>query len=271
MIINKIEDLGLNQHQAFLFPPINMGSVSGNEIIKLCKSGYIDKDVAATLKYLYKFKCATLDYIVKDMEIADSNKFSKKIKELCKKRILNAFVMTDSKEEFSEKGLVFYTLDYGALVVLKACEDDDNIENWKASDTIMTGLKVKKSIMLIDLYRKIKPKAEYFKSYPMYLSFGARLRAKAVMSLRDGQAIDGKTGEFIIEIVCKDDLFDLSESRIEEKTMRYEQLLTTDGWKWAGFVEKPTLLVIGDSAKSLDDFKRRINNVNIEKIAYAVL
>lgn len=271
MVIKDIKDIRSGLVQSFRYAPINTGSVGGDTILRLCKSGFIDSDMAAIAKYLYKFRCAPISYIVRDLNIADQKKCQDKLNKLVAKRVFNSFVLSETRDEYSEDGLVFYTIDYGALTLLRAIEEDDNIENWKATDVIMTGLKVKKCLMLLDFYHKIRNKIEYLDPYHLYLTYGARLRTKAELKLKDGEAINGHTGKFVVEIICEDDLYEGSGTEINSKLTTYEQLICTDGWSYCGFDNPPTLLILGDSQKSLSRIKSNMEGSKIKDVDYIIV
>lgn len=263
MIINDVKDIREGFVQVFNYTPLNTGSVGGDEVYKLCKTGLIDSDIAAVAKYLYKYKCAPLSYLAQDLNI-DIETLEPKMKELVKKRIFNNFMLADRNELYTEDSLLFYTIDYGAIWLLRSIDEDENIENWKAVDNYMTGLKVKKCLMLLDFYRNIRDNVEFFKPYEMYLTYGARLRTKAVFKMKEGKT-------YLLEIVTEDDLLTGAKTNMVEKVMHYEQLLCTDGWKYAGFGEVPNLLILSDSEKVLEKFKDRISDCKVENIDFSVI
>lgn len=270
MIIKEIDQITLDMTQSFKYLPVNKGSVGSNEIIKYCNNKQIDHNIAAIAKYLYKFKCAPIDYLCRDLEIKDEKKYFGKMMYLVQKRVFNAFVLTDKNDEFTTKDAkVFFTLDYGAIFFLKAIDDNENIENWKATDMMMSGHKVKKCLMLIDFYRMIRKDCEYFHTYHLYVSYGARIRTKAVFKLKEGSELASKyPGVNLIEIVSKNDIIEESTTDMAEKLHSYEKFLCTDGWERNGYKEPPTLLIIGDSQASLKRIKDQISDLKIEKIKY---
>ena len=271
MIIKDISEIKTGMTQSFKYTPINKGSVGSNELLKLCEVKQIDKNIAAIAKYLYKFKCAPIDYLCEDLGIEEKDKYFGKMMYLTEKRIFNAFVLTDSNDPFDTKdhNLVFFTLDYGALFLLRAIDDDENIENWKAIDVIMTGLKVKKTIMLLDFYRKIRSDCEYFIPYRLFLSYGARIRTRAMFKAKPDSKLSEKLpGINLVEIVSIDDIFEDNTTNMVEKIHSYEKLLCTDGWSYDGLEEVPTLIILGDSPNSLKRIKEQISDTKIEKIKY---
>ena len=249
MLVKDICDIGLGFTQEFKYTPLAFGSFSSNRILELVKTGAITKDDVKVCQYLYKFKCAPLEYILRDIPELDPRKTTRNMQSLIRNRILNAFVLTNSKDKYNDvEGLVFYTLDYGAILLLRCLIDDENLENWKATDLFMTGAKVRKALMCIDFYSQLK-NLEFYEPNVMYASFGAKIKTGTVFNQ------NGKT--FLTEFVNRIDLFESSETKIIEKISRYDQLLETDGWTFY-FKEKPTLLIVCDSKETKATMKNRL-------------
>lgn len=259
MIVQEIKDIGLGYTQSFKYQPLNFGSVSVNKIVDLIESGMIDKDIANIALYLYKFKCAPMDYILRDVEVSDERKVIRKMDELIRNRIFNEFVLTDNREDFTNKGLVFYTLDYGAILLFRIYADklrmkgieDENLEAWKSTDLFMPGSKVKRALMVIDLCANL-PNANRFDTYVLYRSYGTKIRSYAVI----------KQGEetYLAEMVCDEDIIEEGETKMTEKLLRYEQLLGTEGWTYY-FDKKPTLLVVAASEKIRKKMQKRLEGI----------
>ena len=249
MLVKDICDIGLGFTQEFKYTPLAFGSFSSNRILELVKTGAIDKDDVKVCQYLYKFKCAPLEYILRDIPDLDPRKVSRNMQSLIRNRILNAFVLTNSKDKYNDvDGLVFYTLDYGAILLLRCLIDDENLENWKATDLFMTGGKVRKALMCIDFYSQLK-EVEFYEPNVVYASFGAKIKTGAVFKQ------DGKV--FLTEFVNKTDLLESSETKIVEKILRYNQLLETDGWTYY-FEKKPILLIVCDCKETKTTMKNRL-------------
>lgn len=261
MIVKNLSDIELGYTQSFRYTPLTFGSYSSNKILSLCESGVIDKEVVSIARYLYKFVCAPLDYILRDIPGLDARKITRKMPELVRNRIFNMFILVSNNEEFTNEGLVFYTLDYGAILLLRSLIEDENLENWKATDLFMTGVKVKKALMVIDFYNSLE-KPEFYNPYVIYASFGAKIKTKAVFK-QNGQV-------YLVECVSKDDLADSSDSAITEKLLHYSQLLGTEGWSYY-FSELPTLLVVVDSENAKKIVKARLEGCNIPKLQFATL
>lgn len=293
MIVERLEDVGLGFKQSFKYTPLPFGSYSANTILELIKSGVIDRDVIKVTLFLYKFKCATVEYITKNVDLDDERKLVRKLDELVRNRIFNEFVLSDSNDLFDSKGLVFYTLDYGAILLLrcpgspfvktkKIVEKDeeeeyvggkdiitnendftesDNLDNWKATDLFMSGTKALKSLTLIDFCRSLG-EVEYFNTNELFSSYGAKVRTKANFKQGD------KT--YLVEVVANNDLLEESDSNVTEKLVRYEQLLGTDGWTYY-FKELPTLLIICDSPKAKELVEFRMKDSKVLNIEYLIM
>lgn len=261
MIVKELDDIQIGYTQAFKYAPLTFGSYSSNKILALCEAKIIDKDVVTIARYLYKFGCAPLGYILRDHPKMDARKITRKMPELVRNRIFNSFILVSNNERFTTDGLVFYTLDYGAILLLRSLIEDENLENWKATDLFMTGIKTKKALMIIDFYNSLK-NVEFFNPYMMYASYGAKIKTKAVFK-QDNQV-------YLVECVTKDDLADSSDTAITEKLLHYSQLLGTEGWTYY-FQELPILLILVDSDEAKEIVKKRLEGCNIPKIQYSTL
>lgn len=130
MIVKEVSEIEAGYTQAFKYTPLSFGSYSSNKILELCEKGVIDKSVTAIAQYLYKYKCAPLEYIFRDIEGLDERYITRKMDNLVRSRIFNSFKLVSNNEPFdSPEGLVFYTLDYGAILLLRSLVEDENLEN----------------------------------------------------------------------------------------------------------------------------------------------
>lgn len=264
MLVKDINDIGLGFRQEFKYAPLAFGSFSTNRLLDLVKTKAINSDDVAVCQYLYKFKCAPLEYILRDVKGIDEREVTRKMDSLVRNRILNSFVLTNAKDEYdSVNGLVFYCLDYGAILLLRCLIDDENLENWKATDLIMTGGKVKKALMCIDFYSQLK-KVEFYTPSVVYASFGSKIKAGAVFK-QDEQI-------FLAEFVNKTDLLESSETKIIEKILNYEKLLEIGdpaGWTYY-FDKKPVLLIVADCKETKETIKKRLQGSKLEAVQYAI-
>lgn len=269
MIVKEVNEIGLGFSQSFKYTPLNFGSVITSRIVEMIKAGTIDKDIGKVALYLYKFKCAPMDYILRDCNLEDNRKTIRKMDELVRNRIFNEFVLTDNQEEFTNDGLVFYTLDYGAILLFRLYEDklrlkgieDENLESWKATDLFMPGTKVKRALMTIDLCASM-PNAERFDTYVLYRSYGTKIRTYA--TVKQDEEI------YLAEMLTDGDVIEEGEAKMTEKLLRYEQLLGTDGWTYY-FDKEPTLLIVAASEKIKKTIEKRLEGCQIPKIQYEVL
>lgn len=264
MLVKDIGDIGLGFRQEFKYAPLAFGSFSTNRLLDLVRTKVINSDDVAVCQYLYKFKCAPLEYILRDVKDIDEREVTRKMDSLVRNRILNAFVLTNAKDKFDDvNGTVFYCLDYGAILLLRCLIDDENLENWKATDLIMTGGKVKKALMCIDTYTQLK-EVEFYTTGVTYASYGAKIKTGATFK-QDDQI-------FLTEFVNKTDLMECGETKIIEKILSYEKLLETgdpQGWTYY-FEKKPILLIISDCKETKETMKKRLQGGKIETIQYGV-
>lgn len=262
MIIKNVDEIESGFTQAFKYTPLSFGSYSSNKILDLCEKGVIDKSVTAIAQYLYKYKCAPLEYILRDIKGLDERIVTRKMEGLVRNRIFNAFMLVDNNEQFdNSEGMIFYTLDYGAVLLLRNLIEDENLDNWKATDLYMSGIKVKKALMVIDFCNSLG-ETDFYNTYIMYASYGAKLRTKAVFKQ------DGKI--YLVEMVCQDDTLDGATTDMTEKILHYSQLLSTEGWSYY-FEERPILLIVADTDKAKETFKKRLEGCDIPEIKYTTL
>jgi len=282
MIVKELSEIRAMLTSKFFYTPLPFGSWSSRELLEMLDN--IDKDAKEReefvemhaidiMKYLYVHKCAPISYILRDCAPeANELKLEKYLNSLVKQRMLNCFILTDNDSQpFDENGLVFYTVDYGAVAILRWKLDDEMIENWKATDLFMSGLQVKKQLMLIDFYKYVKGlDLEYWIENQLYKSYEARLRVRGTMK------ISGKV--FLVETATADDVLESNSDHLLEKILRYENLLATEGWKYYFATEEtwntakvPTLIVYCDSLETIKFLAPRVGEVKIENLRYAYM
>ena len=268
MVIRDIKEIKDGFVQKFYYTPLPFGSVSHNRILELIQANALNKEDVAVMKYLYHFKCAPVSYIIKDvLPEKDATTLRRRLLDLVKQRILNAFILTNTEDqEFTSSGSeIFFTVDYCAIAILKSGLNDENLDNWKGSDLFMTGVKVKKCLEIIDFYRLVSQHVDYFTVGSLYKAYNSVVRTKATIKMNNTI--------FLTEVVDADDVYEATDSKMLEKILRYEQILGTEGWSnyFPDSDNPPILLILADTLKSADVYCKRIGETRIPNIRYFVL
>lgn len=260
--------------QKWYYEPLTYGSVSNAKIIEFMDKGIITQTEINIIQYLYKFRAAPFDYIQRDCLSDFTYEQIKHVKEnliyLVKQKVLNMFNLVTGlpkDEEFDIDGLLFFTIDFGSIIILKSLTENETLDDWKCTDSIMTGVKTLKCMANIDLYYKVKKEKDfkYFNTYEYYASGKTRFENKATF----------KIGEqpFMCEGINHFDLFDGSDSKIFSKITKYEKFLGNENaWKFFfNSDKKPILLIVCSDKNTALDFGQRVNQLDIEKYVLCVL
>lgn len=275
MFVNSYKDVKDDQYQKFYYPPESYGSYSSEKIMEMMKLKTITKREVTVMKYLYKFNFAPISYIVRDLFSEYSENEIKDLKEkliyLAKKRIFNMFNLTTEYPQdvnFDFNAEIFFTLDFGAIAILRSLLSDENIDNWKAKNLICTSNKVRKKLMVIDFYQRVKAECgeDAINSFVVKQSFsfrGTRFSNRATLKLREKY--------FLLEAICDFDLYDGSETYILNKLRNYEEMFNHEN-VWTYYFDNteaiPVLIILCDTKNCAERIARQMEGWNIPHVRY---
>lgn len=275
MLLQSYKEINENYDQKFYYPPLSFGSVSTNRIFELLNHKVISKNEVKVMQYLYKFKFASLDMIVKYVlsDLDDKDKFKQNLIHLVKQRILNMFIMTDEDPEnirFSYDGEIFFTLDFGAIVVLRSLLKDENIDDFKTTDLMMHGSKVAKYLMCQELYFRLLrdcPNAlKYYVPSQNYAVYQTKFENKATFKVGDNV--------YFLETITESDIYDGSDSKLFAKLTKYEKFLDSDKiWQYYfdNLKNAPILILLCDTYEAASKMAPQIAQLSIPYVRYICL
>lgn len=272
-VIKNYQEITNGYSQKFYYQPLHFGSASSAKILELCDKGTIGQLEVAIMRYLLKFRLAAFSQIERDFlsdkKAGEVEEEKTKLLNLVRDRVLNVFILTNEKvsenTRMPKEGEMFFTLDYGAITLLRSLLNDETLDDWKASDALMSDVKVKKACMMIDLYSRLKDEAilNFFNGKTLYSASKVRFSPKATFSAR------GKV--FFVEALTEFDTFVGNDSYLFDKLAKFENFLNNEvAWKYffEDQDEAPILIILCENEKTADIFSKRVNELNIPYVYY---
>lgn len=267
-----------DQYQKFYYQPESYGSYSTEKIMEMMKLKTITKREVDVMRYLYRLDFAPISYIVRDLFPEYGDKEVLELRErlilLAKKRVFNMFTLVNEYPQdvrFDMDREIFFTLDFGAIAILRSLIPDEDIDNWKAKGLVMTSNKVRKKLMMSEFYHRVKDECgeEAIDSLVLDKPFsfgGNRFSSRAVLKLR------GKY--FLLEAVCDFDLYDGSETYILNKLRNYEEMFERNSVISYYFDEAeavPVLIIVCDERHCADRIAHQMEGWSIPNVRYICL
>lgn len=225
-----------------------MMNLMNEEIIKLKHNNVITDEDLEIVKFVYRYKFATVAIVADYLDNGDTYEIVKgKLDRLCKNRLLNKFMLSRTREEKPyPDALMIYCLDFGGKVLLSHYDTPNNgIENWYSSSVMMSSDMVSDALVTAHFYVQVKKnvgdKLLYFRSCPNY-----RMGKSLVIPSFELCIVHNGERKYFVGENARDYDFPVG---FREKVIKIESILGTKAWMkyFADIPAAPSLLILAEN------------------------
>lgn len=234
--------------QMFQYAPSATTSVSERKLAELYAKGIINNDDIEVVKFLYKFAMATPAQIMKALRLDNEEALKQRMSKLIQYRVLNRFMFINGVETvIPSDALIVYTIDAGGALLLRHFSMEEDCDNWRIDEILMSSVKVMKRLLVVDFYLRLSEECptrlRYFQIEPILMANKVKVIPRFVFCLE----IEGIKKYFIGDVAVEEELITPDGNKMLNKITRFETLLATNGWKkyFEDEVE-PVLIMISD-------------------------
>lgn len=222
-------------------------NISKNELIKMRNEERITDRDLEIIKFLFKFKFATLKQIISYLQCLNIQVtemvLRARLEKLIQYRVLNRFMFSDEKGShihIQSDALVIYCLDIGGKFILTNYSSEDTY-GWSINENMRTSENISKNLMTVEFYLKIlcicPNKLVYFNINPELSLARMVVSPSFEMCIK----VNGEKKYFLGEFARDYDL----NLNFRQKSIKFENILMTNAWKKYYFdTEKPPVLFI---------------------------
>lgn len=245
--------------QMFQYAPSATTSVSERKLAELYAKSIINNEDIEVVKFLYKFAMATPAQIMKALNIENEDTLRQRMNRLIQYRVLNRFMFIQGIETVIQTdAFIVYTIDAGGALLLKHFSMEEDCDNWRIDEILMSAVKVTKRLLVVDFYLRLKEECptrlRYFQIEPMYMTNKIKIIPRFTFCLE----VEGNKLYFIGDVAVEDELITPDGNKMTNKIARFETFLTTGGWKkYFETDNMPALIMLSD----VDDAALRMAHV----------
>lgn len=224
-----------------------MINLMNEEIIKLKHNNVITDEDLEIVKFIYRYKFATVAIVADYLDNGDTYEIVKgKLDRLCKNRLLNKFMLSRTREEkpFPD-ALMIYCLDFGGKVLLSHYDTPNNgIEGWWSSSVMMSSPMIGDALVTAHFYVQVKKnvgdKLLYFRSQPNY-----RIGKTLVIPSFELCIVHNEQRKYFVGENAREYDFPVG---FREKMIKLESILGTKAWMkyFSDVPQAPSLLVVAE-------------------------
>lgn len=256
--------------QMFQYAPSATTSVSERKLAELYAKAIINNDDIEIVKFLYKFAMATPSQIMKALRLEDEEYLKQRMSKLIQYRVLNRFIFIDGVETvIPSDALVVYTVDAGGALLLKHFSMEEDCDNWRIDEILMSAVKVTKRLMVVDFYLRLREECptrlRFFQIEPILSVNKVKVIPRFVFALE----VDGVKKYFVGDVAVEEELMTPDGNKMVNKIARFETLLSTSGWKkYFDDEVEPVLIMISDIDNASLRLAKAISATEIKQCRY---
>lgn len=254
--------------------------IAKNEVIKMKNEGVLTDRDLEIVKFLFKFKFATLEQIysylkqthwltqkrvVENDEVTETsiNSIKARLDKLVQNRILNKFMLSKIEEDrIQQDALCIYCLDLGGKFLLTNYSNEDTTD-WYITVNLKASELISKDLFTTQFYLKLLEtcgdKISYFETSLLRKCDKTNIIPTFEFALNYNGAIKYFIGEVSRE-------FDIPV-QFNKKIAKLEMLLETNAWKKYYFDSdvKPVLLAFSENDIMANDIAKIISTTTISR------
>lgn len=234
--------------QMFQYAPSATTSVSERKLAELYAKSIINNDDIEVVKFLYKFAMATPEQIMKALRLDNEESLKQRMNKLIQYRVLNRFIFVDGVESvIPSDALIIYTVDAGGALLLRHFSMEEDCDNWRIDEILMSAVKVSKRLLVVDFYLRLREECptrlRFFQIEPVLTVNKVKIIPRFVFALE----IEGMQKFFVGDVAVEEELITPDGNKMLNKIARFETLLTTQGWrKYYEDETEPILIMLSD-------------------------
>lgn len=248
-IKNTLDFREIPENYKQIFQNSFSNNIAKNELIRMKNEGKITDRDLEILKFLFKFRSATLYQIIRYLgEGTSETGIRSRLEKLIQYRVVNKFMLSETGEgTIQGDALVIYCLDIGGKYILKNYSSEDTID-WSIADNMKTSGNVSRELITTDFYLRVlkecPEKIIFFNPFPELRNGRSAVIPSFEMCLK----VEDSEKYFIGEIVRN---YDLPEN-YRQKSIKLEKILITNAWKkyYLDTEKPPVLFLFVDTVES---------------------
>ena len=147
---------GMWPNLAFAFA--SPGVVNKNALAKDIYNGFYKAEDFELTKFLYFFRFATFEQLVKLLKIEDEVLFKNRLNALISRRVINKFILSDTHQTLPavyDDALVVYCLDFAGVEMLVHKYSKTSLINYDVSMNIQDSALIGKRLFITEFYTKL--------------------------------------------------------------------------------------------------------------------
>ena len=215
----------------------------------------------ATLKFLYKHKCATFKQIKMYLELKglDPSKTGKILQDFVFNRACNCFTLGNNLlEEFPDDAFRVYTLDFGGKTILSHFGENDVVE-WLSSDTMYSPDIVSKYLVsnqfFLEILKNKGKDVEYYNPTQLLFVGNHRMKVLGEFSLKK----DGVSKTFLLDVFREGDY----PAYVRQRAEMFEDFFYgADGKNLHRYYDDPPIIIVISESENL--------TLDVAKIFYKI-
>lgn len=256
--------------QMFQYAPSATTSVSERKLAELYAKAIINNDDIEVVKFLYKFAMATPAQIMKALHLDNEEALKQRMSKLIQYRVLNRFMFIDGPETaIPSEAFIVYTIDAGGALLLRHFSMEEDCDNWRIDEILMSAVKVAKRLMVVDFYLRLSEECptrlRFFQIEPILMVNKVKVIPRFVFCLE----IEGIKKYFIGDVAVEEELITPDGNKMQNKISRFETLLATNGWKkYYEDETEPVLIMISDIDNAALRMAKVISTTEIRQCRY---
>lgn len=256
--------------QMFQYAPSATTSVSERKLAELYAKAIITNDDIEIVKFLYKFAMATPAQIMKALHLDNEELLKQRMNKLIQYRVLNRFMFVDGVEtSITAEAFVVYTIDAGGALLLRHFSMEEDCDNWRIDEILMSAVKVTKRLLVVDFYLRLSEECptrlKFFEIEPVLTVNKVKIVPRFAFCLE----VEGIKKYFIGDVAVEEELITPDGDKMRNKINRFETLLTTNGWmKYYEDESEPVLIMISDVDNASLRMANAISATEIKQCRY---
>jgi len=260
----------LRMVQMFQYAPSATTSVSERKLAELYAKAIITNDDIEIVKFLYKFAMATPTQIMKALHLENEELLKQRMSKLIQYRVLNRFIFVDGVEiTLPAEAFVVYTIDAGGALLLRHFSMEEDCDNWRIDEILMSSIKVSKRLLVVDFYLRLSEECptrlKSFQIEPVLTVNKTKIIPRFTFCLE----VEGIKKYFIGDVAIEEELITPDGNKMLNKISRFETLLTTNGWmKYFEDESEPILIMISDVDNASLRMAKVISATEIKQCRY---
>lgn len=254
----------------FHYAPSATTSVSERKLAELYAKSIINNDDIKIVEFLYKFSMATPAQIMKALNIENEELLIQRVNKLIQYRVLNRFMFIQGVEPvIPTDAFIVYTIDAGGALLLRHFSMEEDCDNWRIDEILMSAVKVTKRLLVVDFYLRLREECptrlRHFQIEPIYIVNKVKVIPRFVFCLE----IEGLKRYFIGDVAVEEELITPDGNKMMNKITRFETFLLSQGWKKYFDVDvEPALVMLSDIDNASERMASVISATEIQNTRY---